>query len=74
MQAQGFGGMGGMGSGSVRPPGKGGLNHNLDRLRGECRRVEKRAPSCITSLGDEYTQYPWRVTAVFIYFIDSLMD
>jgi hypothetical protein len=37
MQPQGFGGMGGMGNGSVRPSGKSGLtfNHILSRLQGE---------------------------------------
>jgi len=37
MQPQGLGGMGGMGSGNVRPPGKSGLtfDHILSRLQGE---------------------------------------
>ena len=37
MQPQGLGGMGGIGSGSVRPPGKSGLTFDLilSRLQGE---------------------------------------
>ena len=40
MQPQGLGGMGGMGSRSVRPPGKSGLtfDHILSRLQGELQR------------------------------------
>ena len=37
MQPQGLGGIGGMGSGSIRPPGKSGLtfDHILSRLQGK---------------------------------------
>jgi hypothetical protein len=54
MPSQGLGGMGGMGSANVRPPGKSGLtfDHILSRLQGELHNLTGAMTDIHDTLGD----------------------